>query len=47
VTDSASIKAGTRVRNIRLVDGADGHDIDCQVEGFGPMQLQSSVVKKA
>ncbi|WP_329403481.1 zinc ribbon domain-containing protein YjdM [Streptomyces melanogenes] len=41
------IKAGTKVRNIRLVDGVDGHDIDCKVEGFGSMQLKSSVVKKA
>lgn len=41
------IKAGTRVRNIRLVDGVDGHDIDCKVDGFGAMQLKSSVVKKA
>ncbi|PKV89463.1 zinc ribbon domain-containing protein YjdM [Streptomyces sp. TLI_146] len=41
------IKAGTKVRNIRLVDGVDGHDIDCKVEGFGAMQLKSSVVKKA
>ncbi|MBH1933320.1 alkylphosphonate utilization protein [Streptomyces sp. AV19] len=40
------IKAGTKVRNIRLVDGVDGHDIDCKVEGFGNMQLKSSVVKK-
>ncbi|QES51696.1 phosphonoacetate hydrolase [Streptomyces venezuelae] len=43
----AGIKAGTKVRNIRLVDGVDGHDIDCRVEGFGPMQLKSSVVRKA
>ncbi|WP_418961158.1 zinc ribbon domain-containing protein YjdM [Streptomyces tritici] len=41
------IKAGTKVRNIRLVDGVDGHDIDCKIDGFGPMQLKSSVVKKA
>lgn len=41
------IKAGTKVRNIRLVDGVDGHDIDCRIEGFGAMQLKSSVVKKA
>ncbi|MFI1977416.1 MULTISPECIES: zinc ribbon domain-containing protein YjdM [Streptomyces] len=40
------IKAGTKVRNIRLVDGVDGHDIDCRIEGFGNMQLKSSVVKK-
>ena len=44
---SLSIKVGTKVRNIRLVDGADGHDIDCKVDGFGPMQLKSSIVKKA
>ena len=48
VKGSASgIKAGTKVRNIRLVDGVDGHDIDCKIDGFGPMQLKSSVVKKA
>lgn len=43
----SGIKAGTKVRNIRLVDGVDGHDIDCKVDGFGPMQLKSSVVKNA
>ncbi|MEV4742560.1 zinc ribbon domain-containing protein YjdM [Streptomyces sp. NPDC049555] len=41
------IKAGTKVRNIRLVDGPDGHDIDCKVDGFGQMHLKSGVVKKA
>lgn len=41
-----SIKAGTKVRGIRLIDAADGHDIDCKVDGFGAMQLKSSVVKK-
>ncbi|MGG5174886.1 zinc ribbon domain-containing protein YjdM [Pseudarthrobacter sp. J1763] len=41
-----SIKVGTKVRNIRLVDGVGDHDIDCKVDGFGPMQLKSSVVKK-
>ena len=41
------IKVGTKVRNIRLVDGVDGHDIDCKVDGFGSMQLKSAVVKKA
>lgn len=41
------IKAGTKVRGIRLVDGVDGHDIDCKIDGFGAMQLKSSVVKKA
>jgi len=41
------IKSGTKVKNIRLVDGVGDHDIDCKVDGFGPMQLKSSVVKKA
>ncbi|TVL89453.1 zinc ribbon domain-containing protein YjdM [Streptomyces sp. SAJ15] len=41
------IKAGTKVRNIRLVDGVDGHDIDCKIDGFGHMQLKSSVVRKS
>lgn len=43
----SGIKAGTKVRNIRLVDGVDGHDIDCKIDGFGAMQLKSSLVKKA
>lgn len=44
---SGPIKRGTKVRGIRLVDGVGDHDIDCKVDGFGPMQLKSSVVKKA
>jgi protein PhnA len=40
------IKVGTKVRGIRLVDGVGDHDIDCKVDGVGPMQLKSSVVKK-
>ncbi|MBO1267305.1 zinc ribbon domain-containing protein YjdM [Arthrobacter cavernae] len=43
---ATSIKVGTKVRNIRLIDGVGDHDIDCKVDGFGPMQLKSSVVKK-
>jgi protein PhnA len=45
---SAVVKVGTKVRGIRLLqDAEDGHDIDCKVEGFGPMRLKSAVVKKA
>ncbi len=44
---SSVIKVGTKVRGIRLVDGVGDHDIDCKVDGVGPMQLKSSVVKKA
>ncbi|MEV8529790.1 zinc ribbon domain-containing protein YjdM [Streptomyces sp. NPDC052000] len=43
----SGIKAGTKVRNIRLIDPVDGHDIDCKIDGFGAMQLKSSLVKKA
>jgi protein PhnA len=39
------IKVGTRVRDIRLVDG--DHDIDCRIDGIGAMQLKSAFVKKA
>lgn len=42
---SSALKAGTKVKNIRLVDG--DHDIDCKIPGFGPMKLKSSIVKKA
>jgi len=42
---SAPLKVGTKVRNIRLVDG--DHDIDCKIDGFGAMKLKSIFVKKA
>ena len=42
---SSVLKVGTKVRNIRLVDG--DHDIDCKIEGFGAMKLKSEFVKKA
>lgn len=41
-----SIKVGTKVTGIRLVDGPDGHDIDAKVPEFGQMFLKSSIVKK-
>ena len=41
---SSSVKIGTKVRNIRLVDG--DHDIDCKIDGFGAMQLKSEFVRK-
>ena len=44
---STVIKVGTKVRGIRLIDGVGDHDIDCKVDGIGPTQLKSSVVKKA
>ncbi|WP_265460010.1 zinc ribbon domain-containing protein YjdM [Enterococcus sp. HY326] len=41
---SGAIKQGTKVKNIRLVEG--DHNIDCKVDGFGPMKLKSEFVKK-
>ncbi|MBP7843835.1 MAG: alkylphosphonate utilization protein [Proteobacteria bacterium] len=43
---SSSVKIGTKVRNIRLVESSDGHNIDCKIEGFGNMSLKSEFVKK-
>ncbi len=42
---SAVVKVGTRVKNIRLVEG--DHDIDCRIEGIGAMGLKSEFVRKA
>jgi protein PhnA len=42
---SAVVKVGTKVKNIRLVDG--DHDIDCRIDGIGPMKLKSEFVNKA
>lgn len=42
---SSILKIGTRVKGIRLVEG--DHNIDCKIEGFGPMKLKSAFVKKS
>ncbi|MGC5327726.1 zinc ribbon domain-containing protein YjdM [Brevibacillus sp. SYSU BS000544] len=41
---SSVVKIGTKVKNIRLVEG--DHDIDCKIDGFGAMKLKSEFVKK-
>jgi protein PhnA len=41
---SSVVKVGTKVKNIRLVEG--DHNIDCRIEGIGPMKLKSEFVKK-
>lgn len=41
---SSTLKQGTKVKNIRLVDG--DHNIDCKIDGFGAMSLKSEFVKK-
>ena len=38
------VKVGTKVKNIRLCDG--DHDIDCKIDGIGPMKLKSEFVRK-
>ena len=42
---SSVVKVGTKVKNIRLVDG--DHDIDCRIDGIGAMKLKSEFVRKA
>ncbi|SES40815.1 zinc ribbon domain-containing protein YjdM [Psychrobacillus sp. OK032] len=42
---SSTLKIGTKVKSIRLVDG--DHNIDCKIDGFGAMKLKSEFVKKA
>ena len=41
---SSDLKLGTKVKNIRLVEG--DHNIDCKIDGFGAMKLKSEFVKK-
>jgi protein PhnA len=42
---TSALKAGTKVKNIRLVEG--DHGIDCRIDGFGAMALKAELVKKA
>ncbi|MCG0993934.1 zinc ribbon domain-containing protein YjdM [Acetobacter indonesiensis] len=44
---SQAVKGGTKVKNIRLIDGTDGHNIACKIAGFGAMNLKSEFVKKS
>jgi protein PhnA len=44
---SLVVKGGTKVKGIRLVDAADGHNIACKIDGIGAMNLKSEFVKKA
>lgn len=44
---SSVVKVGTKVKSIRIVDGADGHNIACRIDGIGAMNLKSEFVKKA
>jgi protein PhnA len=44
---SSVVKGGTKVRNIRLTEASDGHNIACKIDGIGAMNLKSGFVKKA
>lgn len=44
---SSVVKVGTKVKNIRLTDGNDGHNIACKIDGIGAMNLKSEFVRKA
>ena len=41
---SSTLKQGTKVKSIRVVEG--DHNIDCKIDGFGAMKLKSEFVKK-
>ncbi len=43
---SSVVKLGTKVKNIRLVDSEDGHNIACKIDAIGAMNLKSEFVKK-
>ncbi len=45
VKGASTLKVGTKVKSIRIVEG--DHNIDCKIDGFGAMQLKSEFVKKA
>lgn len=44
---SSSIKVGTKIKNIRLVEADDGHNIDCKIPGIGSIKIMQKFVKKA
>jgi protein PhnA len=44
---ASGIKAGTKIKNIRIVESNDGHNIDCKVPGIGAIKLKQIFVKKA
>jgi protein PhnA len=43
---SGAVKGGTKVRNIRLFDAGDGHNISCKIDGLGAINLKSEYVRK-
>lgn len=43
---SSVLKKGTKIKSIRLVEGADGHNVDCKTD-LGSLMLKSEFLKKA
>lgn len=43
---SSTVKVGTKVKNIRLIESDNGHNISCKIDGIGAMNLKSEFVKK-
>jgi protein PhnA len=43
---TATLKVGTKAKNIRLIDAGDGHDISCRMDGIGMINLKSQFVRK-
>lgn len=43
---SSTVKVGTKVKNIRLVESDNGHNIACKVDGIGAINLKQEFVKK-
>jgi protein PhnA len=44
---SSTVKVGTKVKNIRLIESDNGHNIACKIDGIGAMNLKSEFVKKS
>ena len=44
---SSGIKVGTKIKGIKLVEGNDGHNIDCKVPGVGAIKLKQEFVKRS
>ncbi len=44
---SSTVKVGTKIKTIRLVEGDDGHNIDCKIPGVGGIKIKQEFVKKA
>lgn len=44
---TSAVKVGTKVKNIRLTDGHDGHNIACKIDGIGAINLKSEFVRKS